>query len=94
MFGEKDPINALLSGRSKHIVSDIGVLNDIHSQLPSPERYHISHRMGYTIPVGFAYGSNLDRITIQKIDAAIATMNFNGSMHDLVSYWKTRQGKT
>ena len=94
MFGEKDPINALLSGRSKHIVSDIGVLNDIHSQLPSPDRYHISHRMGYTIPVGFAYGSNLDRITIQKIDAAIATMNFNGSMHDLVSYWKTRQGKT
>ena len=85
--GEPELVYALRTGKVNHILSDIAVLNRIHTNIESPEDYVISVKNPNVTPQAFIFGANLEDNYRKSINITISEFIRSGKSRELGILW-------
>lgn len=79
---------AISSGKVRHIVSDVSVLNHLIRNLEDSDQFRLSLEMTNKTPQGFIFGAGLPEEFKKEINIAIASMNYDGDSAMLELNWQ------
>ena len=79
---------AISSGKVRHIVSDVSVLNHLIRNLEDSDQFRLSLEMTNKTPQGFIFGAGLPEEFKKEINIAIASMNYDGDSAELELNWQ------
>lgn len=90
VFPEKLPqmIQGLQSGKYKHMLASSSVLEYILSHDLDPLKFEMSVVSKYSTPEAFVFGKNLSIEDRKTINQAIAEMNYNGRIVEILGRYK------
>jgi ABC-type amino acid transport substrate-binding protein len=90
VFPEKLPqmIQGLQSGKYKHMLASSSVLEYILSHDLDPLKFEMSVVSKYSTPEAFVFGKNLSIEDRKTINQAIAEMNYNGRIIEILGRYK------
>ena len=75
----------LIQGEYNHILASNSVLEYIIKHLTGTKDFEISIVSSHKTPEAFLFGKKLDQKTRLEINRAIAEMNYNGRMNEIIN---------